>query len=108
MPRNLDVPDQTIRQIERGESIALEVIDTLPAEELTLRENRRREDGADDGQPLTMAKFSTIKTSAGADLAFRPCLGPQLRLAFAQLDFVDRSTWSLDGRAARPFLGFAA
>lgn len=87
MPRNLDVPDQTIRQIERGESIALE----LPAEELTLRGNRRREDGADDGQPLTMAKFSTIKTPAGADFAFRPCLGRNCVLAFAQLDFVDRN-----------------
>src|SRR4029079_18456785 len=33
--------DQTVRQLERGETSALEVIDTLFAEELTLRENRR-------------------------------------------------------------------
>jgi hypothetical protein len=37
MPRALEVLDQTIRQLERGEASALEVIDTLFAEELTLR-----------------------------------------------------------------------
>ena len=41
MPRALEVLDQTVRQLERGKSSALEVIDTLFAEELTLRENRR-------------------------------------------------------------------
>jgi hypothetical protein len=41
MPRALEVLDQTERQLERGEASALEVIDTLFAEELTLRENRR-------------------------------------------------------------------
>ena len=41
MPRALEVLDQTMRQLERGEASALEVIDTLFAEELTLRENRR-------------------------------------------------------------------
>ena len=41
MPRALEVLDQTGRQLERGEASALEVIDTLFAEELTLRENRR-------------------------------------------------------------------
>jgi hypothetical protein len=40
MPRALEVLDQTVRQLERGEASALEVIDTLFAEELTLRENR--------------------------------------------------------------------
>ena len=41
MPRALEVLDQTVRQLERGEASALEVIDTLFTEELTLRENRR-------------------------------------------------------------------
>jgi len=41
MPRALEVLDQAVRQLERGETSALEVIDTLFAEELTLRENRR-------------------------------------------------------------------
>jgi len=48
MARALEVLDQTVRQIERGEMTALDAIDTLLAEELTLRQNRR-EDGADDG-----------------------------------------------------------
>jgi hypothetical protein len=34
MPRALEVLDQTMRQLERGEASALEVIDTLFAEEL--------------------------------------------------------------------------
>ena len=42
-----------------GEASALEVIDTLFAEELTLRENRRVK------MALRMAKLSTIKTLAG-------------------------------------------
>ena len=37
MPRALEVLDQAVRQLERGETSALEVIDTLFAEELTLR-----------------------------------------------------------------------
>lgn len=59
MPRALEVLDQTMRQLERGEASALEVIDTLFAEELTLRENRRVK------MALRMAKLSTIKTLAG-------------------------------------------
>jgi hypothetical protein len=41
LPRALEVLDHAVRQLERGETSALEVIDTLFAEELTLRENRR-------------------------------------------------------------------
>src|SRR6266545_4659792 len=62
MPRALEVLDQTMRQLERGEASALEVIDTLFAEELTLRENRRVK------MALRMAKLSTIKTLAGREL----------------------------------------
>jgi hypothetical protein len=59
MPRALEVLDQAVRQLERGETSALEVIDTLFAEELTLRENRRVQ------MALRMAKLSTVKTLAG-------------------------------------------
>src|SRR5215831_1194291 len=52
MPRALEVLDQTMRQLERGEASALEVIDTLFAEELTLRENRRIKMVLQDGQTL--------------------------------------------------------
>src|SRR4029450_13268386 len=58
MPRPLEVLDQTMRQPERAQASALEVIDTLFAEELTLRENRRVK------MALRMAKLSTIKTVA--------------------------------------------
>jgi hypothetical protein len=59
MPRALEVLDQTVRQLERGEASALEVIDTLFAEELSLRENRRVK------MALRMAKLSTVKTLTG-------------------------------------------
>ena len=54
MPRALEVLDQTVRQLERGETSALEVIDTLFAEELTLRENRRVK------MALRMAKLALL------------------------------------------------
>ena len=41
MPRALEALDHTVRRLERGEITALEAIDILLAEELTLRENRR-------------------------------------------------------------------
>jgi DNA replication protein DnaC len=85
MPRALEVLDQTMRQLERGETSALEVIDTLFAEELTLRENRRVK------MALRMAKLSTIKTLAGFDFSFQPSLDRNRILALAQLDFVDRN-----------------
>jgi len=85
MPRALEVLDQTMRQLERGEASALEVIDTLFAEELTLRENRRVK------MALRMAKLSTIKTLAGFDFSFQPSLDRNRVLALAQLDFINRN-----------------
>jgi hypothetical protein len=41
MPRAIESLDATVRRLERGEVTALEAIDVLLAEELTLRENRR-------------------------------------------------------------------
>jgi DNA replication protein DnaC len=83
MPRALEVLDQTVRQLERGEARALEVIDTLFAEELTLRENRRVK------MALRMAKLSTVKTLAGFDFSFQPSLDRNRILALAQLDFIN-------------------
>lgn len=85
MPRALEVLDQTVRQLERGEASALEAIDTLFAEELTLRENRRVR------VALRMAKLSTIKTLAGFDFSFQPSLDKNRVLALAQLDFIERN-----------------
>ena len=41
MPRAIEILDVTVRRLERGEMTAIEAIDVLLAEELTLRENRR-------------------------------------------------------------------
>ena len=71
MPRALEFLDQTVRQLERGEASALEVIDTLFAEELTLRENRRVKIA------LRMAKLSTIKTLARIRLFLPAVARPQ-------------------------------
>ena len=40
MPRAIEILDVTVRRLERGEMTAIEAIDVLLAEELTLRENR--------------------------------------------------------------------
>jgi hypothetical protein len=40
MPRALEIVDVVVRQLERGETTAIEAIDSLLMEELTLRETR--------------------------------------------------------------------
>jgi DNA replication protein DnaC len=84
MPRALEVLEHVLRQIERGEISALEAIDTLLDEELTLREGRRVK------AALKMGRLLTIKTLAGFDFAFQPSLDRDRILALAQLDFVER------------------
>src|SRR4051812_43563012 len=84
MPRALEIVDATVRRIERGEITALEAIDALRAEELTLRENRRVRTA------LVMARLSTVKTLAGFDFAFQPSLDKNRVLALAELGFVER------------------
>lgn len=94
MPRALEVLDQLVRRLEQGEAGALEVIDTLLAEELTLRENRHVR------MALMMAKLSTIKTLAGFDFSFQPSLDRDRILALAQLGFIERNE-VVHPRAAR-------
>jgi DNA replication protein DnaC len=84
MPRALEIVDATVRRIERGEVTALEAIDALLAEELTLRENRRVRTA------LVMARLSTIKTLAGFDFAFQPSLDKNRIMALAELGFIER------------------
>ena len=67
MPRALEVLDHTIRQLERGEIGALEAVDALLGEELTLREGRRVK------AALKMGRLVSIKTLAGFD--FEPPRG---------------------------------
>src|SRR5271163_512741 len=85
MPRALEILDVTLRGIERGETSALEAIDVLLTEELTLRENRRVK------MALIMARLSAIKTLAGFDFSFQPSLDKNRILALAELQFIDRA-----------------
>jgi DNA replication protein DnaC len=84
MPRALELLDHAVHQLERGEASALELIDMLLAEELTVRENRRIKTA------LRMARLATIKTLAGFDFSFQPSLDRGRVLALAQLQFVSR------------------
>jgi DNA replication protein DnaC len=85
MPRALEILDVTLRGIERGEITALEAIDALLTEELTLRENRRVK------MAVQMAKLAAIKTLAGFDFAFQPSLDKNRVMALAQMQFIDRT-----------------
>ena len=85
MPRALEILDVTLRGIERGETTALEALDLLLTEELTLRENRRVK------MALVMARLSAIKTLAGFDFSFQPSLDKNRIMALAELQFIDRA-----------------
>jgi DNA replication protein DnaC len=84
MPRAIEALDATIRHLERGEMTALEAIDALLTEELTLRESRRIRTA------LIMARLSAIKTLAEFDFSFQPSLDRGRVMALAELGFVDR------------------
>jgi DNA replication protein DnaC len=85
MPRALEILDVTIRGMERGEMTAIEAIDLLLIEELTIRENRRIK------MALQMARLSAIKTLAGFDFAFQPSLDKNRIMALAELQFINRA-----------------
>jgi DNA replication protein DnaC len=85
MPRALEILDVTLRGIERGETTALDALDILLTEELTLRENRRVR------MALQMARLSAVKTLAGFDFAFQPSLDKSRVMALAELQFIDRA-----------------
>ena len=84
MPRALEALDAIVRRLEQGEISALEAIDTLLSEELTLRENSRIKTG------LRMARLATIKTLSGFDFTFQPSLDRDRILTLAQLGFIAR------------------
>ena len=84
MPRALEALDHIVRRLEQGEIGALEAIDVLLAEELTLRENSRIKTA------LRMGRLGTIKTLAGFDFSFQPSLDRDRILTLAQLGFVAR------------------
>ena len=84
MPRALEALDDVIQQLERGQISPIEAIDTLLAEEITLRESRRIK------AALQMARLATIKTLTGFDFSFQPSLDRNRIMALAGLDFINR------------------
>ena len=84
MPRALEALDQVVQQLERGQATAIEAIETLLAEELTIREGRRVK------AALQMARLTPIKTLTGFDFSFQPSLERSRIMALAALDFIDR------------------
>ena len=84
MPRALETLDAVVQQLERGQIGAIEAIDTLLAEEITVREGRRIK------AALQMARLSTVKTLTGFDFSFQPSLDRNRIMALAGLDFIDR------------------
>ena len=84
MPRALETLDHLVQQLERGQLSAIEAIEGLLAEELTLREGRRVK------AALQMARLTPIKTLAGFDFSFQPSLDRNRVMALAGLDFIDR------------------
>jgi DNA replication protein DnaC len=84
MPRALETLEHVVQQLERGQLSAIEAIETLLAEEITIRESRRVK------AALQMARLATIKTLSGFDFSFQPSLDRNRILALAQLDFIDR------------------
>ena len=85
MPRALEVLDHAVHQLERGEASALELIDMLLAEELSVRETSRIKTA------LRMGRLATIKTLAGFDFSFQPSLDKNRVMALAELRFIDRA-----------------
>src|SRR5271166_2334077 len=84
MPRALEALDHVVQQLERGQASAIEAIETLLAEELTIRESRRIK------AALQMARLTPIKTLSGFDFSFQPSLERGQVMALAALDFIDR------------------
>jgi DNA replication protein DnaC len=84
MPRALETLEHVVQQLERGQLGAIEAIETLLTEEITIHESRRVK------AALQMARLATIKTLSGFDFSFQPSLDRNRILALAQLDFIDR------------------
>jgi DNA replication protein DnaC len=84
MPRALEALEGVIQQLERGQLGAIEAIDALLAEEITVREGRRIK------AALQMARLATIKTLTAFDFSFQPSLDRNRIMALASLDFVHR------------------
>lgn len=81
IPCAQEIFDTILRQLERGEVTALEAIDTLLGEDLTLRESRRIRTA------LVMPRLSAPRTLAGFD--FQLSLDRKRIMILAELKFID-------------------
>ena len=84
MPRALEMLDHIVQQLEPGQIGAIEAMEALRAEEITVRESRRIK------AALQMARLANIKTLSGFDFSFQPSLDRNRIMALAALDFIDR------------------
>lgn len=84
MPRALEALDATLRSVEQGQISALEALEQLLGEELTMRETRRIKIA------LMTARLGSLKTLDGFDFSFQPSLDRNRILALAELAFVAR------------------
>jgi len=84
MPRALEALDATLRGVEQGELSALEALEQLLGEELTMRETRRIKIA------LMTARLGSLKTLDGFDFSFQPSLDRNRILALAELAFIAR------------------
>ena len=85
MPRAIEVVDDCVSRLDRGEIPALEAVEQLLLEELTSREERRIRTA------LWMGRVNTVKTLAGYDFSFQPSLDKARIMALAKLNFVARA-----------------
>ena len=85
MPRAIEVVDDCVSRLDRGEITALEAVEQLLLEELTFREERRIR------AALRMGRVNTVKTLAGYDFSFQPSLDKARIMALAELNFVARA-----------------
>jgi len=85
MPRAIEVIDDCVARLDRGETTALESIEQILLEELTFRESRRIKTA------LVMGHLTTFKTLAGYDFSFQPSLDKARIMALAQLSFIERN-----------------
>ncbi len=84
MARALEVLDTTVAELEQGSLSALEAMEIVLGEELSMRETRRIK------MALTTARLTRLKTLESFDFSFQPSLDRHRILTLAQLAFIDR------------------
>lgn len=85
MARTLEVLDEAVARLEKGDTNALEAFDVLLSEELSIRETRRIK------AALMMARLTVIKTLTSFDFGFQPSLDKGRIMALAELGFIERN-----------------